>query len=470
MNEQLENPPVILVVNDDQVALELLKDLLEPEGYKVFMAQGAQPALEIVSTVRMDLILCDVVMPGMNGMELCRALKNSPKTADVPVLLVSAVRKEEAALLEGFASGADDYLEIPFRQDALLVKVARLAERHRVEKRYRDLVEHAADIIYTRDMEGRITSINEAGARFFGRPTFDLIGRSLGSLIGKEAAQHDIAEMRKLKSFEPVRFIQSLTNAFGELRYLEGSITFERNAQGQSLGVRGVVRDVTDRTRAELALQKQNEEYRILFDSNPCPMYLCAEPDLKFLAVNDSAVSHYGYSREEFLGMSALDIRPEDERQALINYIGGNSQSHGAAGVWKHRKKDGAVIEVEVNWHKLIFSGRPAYLVSANDVTDQRQAAIAARESEDRYRELFENANDIIYTIDLAGNFTSLNRTGERLTGYSRAEALTMNIAVVVAPDYLDIVKKNLARKLDSNELSTVYEAEIITKSGERRR
>jgi len=99
MNEQLENPPVILVVNDDQVALELLKDLLEPEGYKVFMAQGAQPALEIVSTVRMDLILCDVVMPGMNGMELCRALKNSPKTADVPVLLVSAIRKKEAALL-----------------------------------------------------------------------------------------------------------------------------------------------------------------------------------------------------------------------------------------------------------------------------------------------------------------------------------------------------------------------------------
>ena len=244
MNEQLENPPVILVVNDDQVALELLKDLLEPEGYKVFMAQGAQPALEIVSTVRMDLILCDVVMPGMNGMELCRALKNSPKTADVPVLLVSAIRKEEAALLEGFASGADDYLEIPFRQEALLVKVARLAERHRVEKRYRDLVEHAADIIYTRDMDGRITSINEAGARFFGRPAFDLIGKSLSSLVGEEAARRDIAEIRKLKSFEPVRFIHSLTNAFGELRYLEGIITVERDAQGQSLGVRGVVRDV----------------------------------------------------------------------------------------------------------------------------------------------------------------------------------------------------------------------------------
>jgi len=122
-----------------------------------------------------------------------------------------------------------------------------------------------ADIIYTRDMDGRITSINEAGARFFGRPAFDLIGKSLSSLVGEEAARRDIAEIRKLKSFEPVRFIHSLTNAFGELRYLEGIITVERDPQGQSLGVRGVVRDVTDRTRAELALQKQNQEYRVLF-------------------------------------------------------------------------------------------------------------------------------------------------------------------------------------------------------------
>ena len=467
MNERVENPAVILIVNDDQIALDLLKDLLELEGYRVFVAESAKRALEITATVRMDLILCDVVMPVMNGMELCRALKNSSETSDVPVMLVSAVRKEEAALLEGFASGADDYLEIPFRQEELLVKVARLAERHRVEKRYRDLVEHAADIIYTRDMQGSITSINEAGARFFGRPAFDLIGSPLSSLIGEEAAQRDITEICNLKSFEPVRFTQSLPNALGEKRYLEGILTVERDAQGHSLGVRGVVRDVTARTNAELALQKQNEEYRILFESNPCPMYLCSENELKFLAVNDAAVRHYGYSREEFLRMSDLDIRPAEEVPVLLNYFTSNTQDHGAAGVWKHRKKDGAVIDVEVNWHKLTFAGKPAYLISANDVTEQRQAANAARESEDRYRELFENANDIIYTHDLTGNFTSLNKSGERVTGYSRAEALQMNIADVLAPDYVGTARQMLARKA-MNRVSTVYELVIIAKDGRR--
>ena len=468
MNEHLENPPVILIVNDDPIALDRLKDLLEPEGYKIFAAQSAHRALEITSTVRTDLIVCDVVMPEMNGMELCRALKKTPETSDIPVLLVSAVREEEAALLEGFAAGADDYLEIPFRQEELLVKVARLAERHRVGKRYRDLVEQAADMIYTRDMDGRITSINEAGANFCGRPAVDLIGHHLSSLIGEEAAEREIAEMRSLKSFEPVRSTHCLTNALGELRYLEGIATVERDAHGRSLGVRCVVRDVTDRVRAEAALQRQNEEYRILFDSNPCPMYVCAGSGFKFLAVNDAAINHYGYSREEFLSMSVLDIRPEDEVLTLTEYVARNTQGHDSAGVWKHRKKDGTLIDVEVNWHKLIFAGSPAYLASANDITEQKRAAVAAQESEDRYRELFENANDIIYTIDLAGNFTSLNQTGERLTGYTRAEALNMNLTKVVAPDQLDVVRENLTRKIKSNDTSSVYETEIITKSGQR--
>ncbi|MDX6445817.1 MAG: hypothetical protein QOH71_2891 [Blastocatellia bacterium] len=592
MNRHPENPPTVLIVNDDQSALDLFKDLLEPEGYKVFTAPSAQHALEITSTLRTDIIVCDVVMPEMDGMELCRKLKRNSRTCTTPVLLVSAIRKEEAAMLEGFAAGADDYIEIPFRHEELLVKVARLAERHRVERRYRDIVEQAVDIIYTRDMEGRITSINEAGARFFGRPAFELIGQPLNVLIGDEAAACDIAAMQKIKSFEPIRFTSCLKNALGEFRDLEGIVSLERDSQGAFLGVRGVVRDVTEqqmtekalresevryrvvaetasdaimtieestkilfanpaaekifgypvsellgssvtrlvpeysglikglglagafdtgqqveckavsvsgchrdgyevlleisfgqvladgkrvftavvrdvtgRQRAEAALQKQNEEYRILFESNPCPMYVCAEDNLEFLAVNEAAVLHYGYSREEFLGMTILNIRPTEDVAPLLNYMAKHPGRNDQGRSWKHRKKDGSIIDVEVNWQKLDFAGRAAYMVMANDITEQKLAERAMRDSEERYRELFQNANDIIYTIDLAGNFTSLNQTGERLTGYTQAEALTMNLTQVVAPDQLAIVRENLARKIESNA-SSVYETEIITRNG----
>src|ERR1044071_2778985 len=89
------------------------------------------------------------------------------------------------------------------------------------------------------------------------------------------------------------------------------------------------------------------------------------------------------------------------------------------------------------------------------------------RESEERYRELFENANDIIYTHDLQGNFTSLNRTGERITGYSRDEAMKMNVADVIAPEYLNLARDMIAQKAAEN-VSTVYEIDIISKKGRR--
>lgn len=468
MTKYLENPPTVLIVNDDQKALDLLVELLEPEGYKVFAAQSARRGLEIAAAVRIDIVICDVVMPEMNGLEFCRVLKRDPLTSTTPILLASAIRKDDAAHLEGFAAGADDYIEIPFRHEQLLVKVARLIERHRVERRYRDIVEQAVDIIYTLDVNGRLTSINEAGARFFGRPAFDLIEQPLSALIGDEVAASEIAEIQSATSFEPVRFTRCLKNALGEPRYLEGILTLDRDVGSQHAGVRAVLRDVTERQQAETALHKQAEEYRILFESNPCPMYVCDERTLDFLAVNDAAVKHYGYSRAEFLGMNARDIRPDEEVPALMAYVATTTPNRGEAGTWKHRKKDGTIIDVEVNWHNLDFAGRAAYLILVNDVTGRTQTEVAMRESEERYRELFENANDIIYTIDLAGNFTSLNQTGERLTGYSRAEALRLNLSDVVAPDHLGVVRENLARKIKSNDTSSVYETEIITKSGHR--
>src|SRR6185503_19610089 len=112
----------------------------------------------------------------------------------IPVILISGLRNAVEDSIRGLTAGADDYLQVPFRNEELLVKVARLAERRRVEKHYRGIVEDAGDIIYTRDMDGWITSINASGARFFGRKSEKIIGAHLSSLVGAEAAARDIEE------------------------------------------------------------------------------------------------------------------------------------------------------------------------------------------------------------------------------------------------------------------------------------
>src|SRR5688500_14191494 len=146
----------ILIVDDDQKVRALITDLIENEGYEVMCAADGGSGLEAVTSFEPDVVISDVVMPVLDGIELCRQIKNNPTTADIPVLLISGLRTMAADSIEGLNAGADDYLELPFRNEELLVKVARLAERRRVEKHYREIVEQAADIIYTRDMDGTI--------------------------------------------------------------------------------------------------------------------------------------------------------------------------------------------------------------------------------------------------------------------------------------------------------------------------
>ena len=110
--------------------------------------------------------------------------------------------------------------------------------------------------------------------------------------------------------------------------------------------------------------------YRQMFMGNPVPMMILDTETLEFLAVNDAAVDHYGYSREEFLALSALDIRPSEETEAAAKRIHERKPGLDRVGVWKHRKKDGTVIDVEITGHDMEFDDRPARLVMCSDVTE----------------------------------------------------------------------------------------------------
>jgi PAS domain S-box-containing protein len=459
--------PTVLAVNDEPKVLELLTVLLEHEGYKVLTAADGRRALELAAASEPDVVISDVVMPEMDGLEFCRRLKQDPRTSGIPVLLASAVRTGKRNSLHALTAGADDYLEMPFRRQELLVKVARLTERHRVERHYREIVEQAADIIYTRDMEGRLTSINEAGARFFGRPAAELVGAPLSALLGEEAAAADIVEAGEKESQEPYRSIHLLKDARGEPRSLEGVITLVRDAEGRPVGVRGVVRDITARVQAEQAMRESEERYRALVEQSLDGIFLIEPETRRIIEANHAYQDLLGYTAGELAGLTIYDVA-ESEREAVDDNIRRVlAEESSTLGERRHRRKDGSLVDVEVSVNLISYSGKKVLCAVVRDITARKRAEEAVRRSEERYRELFENANDIIYTHDLEGNFTSLNKTGERVTGYTREEAARMNIGQVVVPEHLERARGMIARK-QSDEVSTIYELDIISKGGRR--
>ena len=129
-------------------------------------------------------------------------------------------------------------------------------------------------------------------------------------------------------------------------------------------------------------LRTSEAQYRLLFDQNPNPMWVFDRATLEFLAVNEAAVRKYGYSREEFLGRTLLDIRPPEDAPALIDAVKGGPYPDNGRTVWRHLTRDGKSLDVEVTGRSIAFAGRDAELVLALDVTERRALEAQLRQAQ----------------------------------------------------------------------------------------
>jgi PAS domain S-box-containing protein len=155
-----------------------------------------------------------------------------------------------------------------------------------------------------------------------------------------------------------------------------------RDATGTLVRVEGIDQDVTARRLADEAMCASEARYRLLFESNPHPMWVFDVGSLRFRAVNEAAVSAYGYSRAEFLAMTIRDIRPAEDVQRLDATIAGLAPGPSRSGPWRHRRKDGTAFDVEVSTHDLGDAEGRSRLVMALDISDRLRAegALARRQ------------------------------------------------------------------------------------------
>ena len=206
-------------------------------------------------------------------------------------------------------------------------------------------------------------------------------------------------------------------------------------AFGWLIYVLGRRQESSRRKQAESALRESREQYRSLFEGNPHPMWVYDIVTLRFLAVNDAAIQHYGYSLEEFLSMTIKEIRPVEDVPFLVDTLSTLGSGLRHTGKVRHRKKDGTLIDVEVMSHGIQFGTHTARFVLLSDVTETQKTLEALRRSEEKYRDLFENANDAIFIVDSDLRYLDVNNKAVELLGFSREELLAMRILDLIPPE-----------------------------------
>ena len=222
-------------------------------------------------------------------------------------------------------------------------------------------------------------------------------------------------------------FEHRILYADGEMGYVAVSIFVMKDEKGNTLRSYGVNQDITERKQAEDRLRQSEERYRSLFEINPLPMWLYDPGTLSILAANQAAVDTYGYSREELTSMTIKDVRPPEDVPIVLNFLAKNESSPRNSGVWKHRKKDGSIILVNITSQNFTYDGKSVRLSLLENVTEKLR-------SEEQLRKLsraVEQSPASIIITDTRGIMEYVNPRFTELSGYTLEEMQGKNVNVL---------------------------------------
>ena len=222
----------------------------------------------------------------------------------------------------------------------------------------------------------------------------------------------------------------------------------------------------TPANASALAAAHADDRYRPLFALSPLPAWVYDIESLRFLEVNEAAVRAYGWSREEFLGMTLRDIRPPSEQANLDRFLAATPGTAANASASVHRTRAGQIRRVEISSYPVEFDGRAARMVLVNDVTERNEAQQALVRSEQKYRSVIEQMQDVFFRTDAQGLWTFLNPSWTTLTGHPWRETLGTHFLAYVHPSDRAVLLDAFRPLSDGTMNSNLVEVRYFRKSG----
>lgn len=459
-------PPRMLVVTESGTA----EHCPAPEGMSIRAVKLADAPDALASPGFTAVLLADP--SGRPDTSLIARLH--AHASDLPLIVASAGFASSALRAACLAAGAAAVIPLPYEREELTQQVARLsapradgAARRAAEERLRlnestlrSFYESSSllmGIVELADDDADIHHIYDSPStdRFFGNPpgaSANGSARALG--VPAEVIALWVRHYRESeRSGEPVEF-EYRHVAEGTERWLSVSVSFIGRLEGGRSRFSYVAQDTTLQRRAAQEIAESEKRYRHLFEANPQPMWIFDEETLRFLTVNAAAVAHYGYSVPEFLALTIADIRPPEDVALLHAFLGKARPVHPTKdGSWRHIKKDGTVIEVDITSHSLSFEGRNARWVMVQDVTERNRTLRMLHESEERLESALHAGGLGVFDYDPQTGAVTCDARLREIWGLEADAPVTLDVLMsAVHPAERDSVSAALARTLDPRQ------------------
>jgi len=306
------------------------------------------------------------------------------------------------------------------------------------EEKYRAILENIEDGYYEVDLAGNLTFFNDSVCRIIGSTRDELMGLNNRAYMDEETVKkvYNIFNTVFRTGKSTTIYDWQIIRKDGSKIDFEASVSLIRDARGDPTGFRGIVRDITERKRAEEALREREESYRNILELAPDGITINRLKDGRYLQVNNAFCQHTGYSAEETVGRTPSDldlyVDPAD-RERLVKAV----RQHGRADGLEisFRAKDGTILEDLVSARPIRFQGEDCQLVMATNINALKQAQHALRESEQKYRTILETMKEGYYETDLEGNFTFCNQALCEIFKYRHEDLIGLHYGAYLSPE-----------------------------------
>ena len=473
----------ILLVDDQLTNLKILTSLLTKHGYRVRQARNGQSALNIARQTLPDLILLDIRIPDISGFEICRQLKNTEQTCNIPVIFLS-VLEEIQNKINAFAAGGVDYITKPFQTEEVLARVrthlslrtmqkqleeknARLhqeiAERTRFEQALREERDKAQQylniagvIILALNRHGAVTLINKKGCELLGYHEHDIVGKNWFEIFLPERRKYKVSHRFQLVMAGELDVFEYFENLVitrdGEERLIAWHNNLLKDDKGKIIGALSSGNDITLSRRAEEALRIEKEFSENILNALADTVFVFDPSTGKPLRWNNEIS---GYSDEEIASRKAPDswydandfLRAQKTMKRLFQ--GGRGTVEMAL-----MTKTGQTVPTEysASLFKNTEHGSQYIIAVGRDITERKQTEKALRDSEKRFRSVFESsASGMILVEARHKKFVEVNQKACQFLGYTAEELLGKTYIEVTHPD--DLAKtQSESKKLISRE------------------